>query len=300
MIDTSKLKYYKTLCEKGVVDEQQNDLDDIMNTLEEKQFEYLKRLETTKDESRKDEINELLNIIDLQLKELAAIKTTVSSGIIIANEKKEETYKSLSGQSEDYSSNTRKGVDEGTKKGIKIGVIIASAIALVLVLGITIGVVLNRSSERTSDIIETEDDYDDVARIGFNTFTTDEVKRALLLGGEEEAADSLLGGPYIYDISNLALLKEGLKLGDRIISLNGETANDDDEFMVILQKFKPGDTAVLVVGRGSEQFTIETPFITVEERMDTRNSGEEIIEIEGYQFLVQYGDGGAASITLKK
>ena len=83
MIDTSKLKYYKTLCEKGVIAEQQNNLDEIMDALEEKQFEYLKRLETTKDESRKDEINELLSIIDLQLKEIGSLKSAISSGIII-------------------------------------------------------------------------------------------------------------------------------------------------------------------------------------------------------------------------
>ena len=83
MIDTSKLKYYKILCEKGVIDESQNDLEGISGKLEERRLECLKRFEATKDEGRKDEINELLRIIDLQKKEIEDIKVAISSGIFI-------------------------------------------------------------------------------------------------------------------------------------------------------------------------------------------------------------------------
>ena len=56
MIDISRLKYYETLCDKGIIGEDINDIDTIMHTLEEKQFEYFKRLETTNNEERKEEI----------------------------------------------------------------------------------------------------------------------------------------------------------------------------------------------------------------------------------------------------
>lgn len=85
MIDTSKLKYYKVLCEKGVLDESQNDLDGILCKLEERRLECLKRFETTIDEGKKDDINELLRIIDLQKKEIEDIKVAISSGIFIEN-----------------------------------------------------------------------------------------------------------------------------------------------------------------------------------------------------------------------
>ena len=85
MIDTSRLKYYKVLCEKGVLDESVNDLDGILCKLEERRLECLKRFEMTKDEGKKDDINELLRIIDLQKKEIEDIKVAISSGIFLEN-----------------------------------------------------------------------------------------------------------------------------------------------------------------------------------------------------------------------
>ena len=78
-MDYSKLKYYTKLCEKGVIEKEPENLDGIITLLEEKQFEYLTRLETTKDESRKDEINETLDLLyDSMISNLETLEGHVS------------------------------------------------------------------------------------------------------------------------------------------------------------------------------------------------------------------------------
>ena len=75
MINPSKLKNYNALCEIGVLtDSEHESIDSLISEIEEKQFEYLKRLETTTDEERKDDLNSKLVIIELQLKELALLR----------------------------------------------------------------------------------------------------------------------------------------------------------------------------------------------------------------------------------
>ena len=295
MIDTSKLKYYKTLCEKGVIAEQQNNLDEIMDALEEKQFEYLKRLETTKDESRKDEINELLSIIDLQLKEIGSLKSAISSGIIIesvdssAKETKTDTKQENAIVTENESKHEKKG---------KTGLIVA-VIALIAVVVIAATFMFNnKGNQNTSDNTSTANsenstnDEENKAKIGLYTFTAEEVRQAWKDMGEEDDWDYLLDGSYIYDITNQHLIDGGVQIGDRVITLNGENVKTADDLTNIVSKYKPGDEAVLVVARGFEQLTINAVFISAAETLEPRNSGEEIVEIDGRPYRFAYSEDG--------
>lgn len=278
MIDTSKLKYYKTLCEKGALDDQQKDLDDIINTLEEKQFEYLKRLETAKDEERKDEINELLNTIDLQLKELVSLKTVISSGIII--ESKSETAAEVKeDKTQIEESVAGKESNEG-KKG-KTGLVLA-VFALVAVVAIAAVFMINgknadQSTATNGDTATAE-------------ASTNEDENTVKLGVQwiQDIGEEFFSGVYITNVTNQTLIDGGLQPGDRIITINGENARTLDEARAVIVKHNPGDEAVLVVDRDGNQETIKGLFIKSSERLPNKTSGETVFTLDGSRVKVTF------------
>lgn len=295
MIDTSKLKYFNMLCEKGIIDEKQNDLDSIMDSLEEKQFECLKRLETTKDERRKEEINETLNIIDLQLKEISSLKSAIDSGIIITS--KDELTPKAGGVAEQ---NNRVGTEQRDndnrerKKG-KIG-LIAIAIAIVAVVAIAGLFIINgsRDNQNTASNDNTENteestsdnENDNSAKIGFGYLYGEECQQLIEAEGVEEKL--FQDGIYIVDITNPALAEAGAKIGDRVVTLNGVDVSTIEEISAITSQYKPGDEVVLVVSRNSDNVTINTKLVSKSELQPSRTTGEETVLIEGRMVRISY------------
>ena len=297
----SKLKYYKELCEKGIINEEQKNLDGIMNALEEKQFEYLKRLETTKDEERKDEINELLNTIDLQLKEVASLKAAISSGIIVESANEEKTAVQNDDKEVTIKPAEKKDINNSKeRKKNKIG-LIAAVIALIAVVAIGAMFVLNGKNDNSgtatgNDTATTgesaSDEDENAAKIGLITFSAEECRQAWKEMGEEDDWDYLLDGLYISDITNQSMIDAGAQIGDRIITLNGENIKTRDDLANVNAKYKPGDEAILVVARGFEQVTCNGSFIRSSETLPSRDSGEEIVQIDGRPYRFAYSEDG--------
>ena len=135
MYNIKSLSYYSILCEKGIIEDQQQDLNSFCGLLQDKQFEYLKRLETTKVEDRKKEINEILNIIDMQLEEANQIKGFIASGIVTDNEESEEVMTQTTDIKEDQENKAQqKPAEKKRIRLIVIGIIILIAIALLVFL----------------------------------------------------------------------------------------------------------------------------------------------------------------------
>ena len=316
MIDTSKLKYYKTLCDKGVLNEQQNDLDYIMNTLEEKQFEYLKRLETTKNESRKDEINELLNMIDMQLKELAAIKTTLSSGIIIENAIAEAANNKPYEQSEELIEKPlvtetihdvpKQKKDKGNSKmiiaiGVLAFVIAVSAFAITNSINSLNNSRDNGGSEladdtTTAESIETADDSSNDEDNNETMFGINGIDDGLSAQAQLDIDEQIFTeGYYVLDITNKSLVDGGLELGDKILTMNGEKVLTGQDFYDISAKYKPGDELILVVERNHEELTIKGVYVTESDLLPYR-SGMGTFKVNGHTFDFNYDEG---ILTLK-
>ena len=303
-MDISKLKYYKPLCEKGIIDEQQKGLDDIINTLEEKQFEYLKRLETTKDEGRKDEINEVLNIIDLQLKELAAIKTTLSSGIISGVENDNSTreanplYEDQKEIKDDEKSKARVNTREKGSSKVIIAIAVLACVIAVSAFAITksINKLSDTNPTETAEVAEesTDNENSDQTVIGINGID-DGLSAQEQFENQGPEEDILSEGIYVFDITNKTLIDGGLELGDLIISLNGEKVLLFDDLDNVTNRYKPGDEAILVIERNHEQKTINGQFITEAERLAPR-TGKGSFKINGRTFEFDYDEG---ILTLK-
>ena len=284
MIDTSKLKYYKSLCENGVLDKRQNDLDDIMNTLEEKQFEYLKRLETTKDESRKDEINEILNTIDLQLKEIGSLKSAISAGIII--DPKNASVTDDKKKNEDTLEAKDNKENKGKKKS-KTGIIITVVVIAIAVAAVAVFMLNGKTGNQNT---ATDDEDNNATKIGIAWFYGPDVQKQ----AEEQDAwvegANLSKGLYVYDIANQSLIDGGLQLGDRLLTLNGEAVDTEEKAVAVINEYQPGDEALLVVSRGFDEVTVKGKFVSPSELLDYKTSGEATFEIDGRPFRVTYGE----------
>ena len=284
-MDITKLKYYQLLCDKEIISEgQDEDIDSIINTLEEKQFELLKRLETVADEKRKEEINETLSIIDLQLKEVGSIKDAINAGIIV----------DASGSSLETEEHEQSGDNKG-KNGGKKGIIFA-AIAFVVLCAVAGFVFMQKgdtqqatSSEDNTPASEaTTEEDDNVAKIGVSTFDGAETQKQMEEQDSWVEGVNLAKGLYVYEITNQTLIDGGLELGDHIMSLNGENVTADSDLFDIRQKYSPGDDCVFKVSRGPEVVTIKGKFIKPSEALPEKTSGEEIFYMEGGTFRVTY------------
>ena len=294
MIDISKLKYYETLREIGVFEEKQNDIDSIINMLEEKQFEYLKRFETAKDDTRKAEIKELLDMIDEQLKQLSGIKSAIDAGIITENITRESEAISLDiqGKHDKYQNKT----SEQKNKKSKRRWIIVSLIAALLVGAFGIIVSQKDDEQQTSKTIEksvntkknTDAENDSVPKIGVAQIEGPFLQKQM--EDQDVFLDDfkLFEGLYIYDIANQTLIDGGLQLGDRIISLNGERITSDSDLTRVRDKYKAGDDCIFVVSRGQETATINGKFVRPSECLPYKTSGHAIIVLEGRPFRITY------------
>ena len=287
-MDCTKLKYYEKLYEKGIIENEPENLDSIISTLEEKQFEYFKRLETAKDESRKDEINETLNMIDLQLKELAAIKTAINAGILVEHENKPKRIIESDVQNQDNESiklanGNSANSDKKSKKGITIAIIVL--VAVVAIATVFMLSQKNANQNTTTNDVATEEeqtsDADSGAKLNLYPADSDYLKQAS--GGFFDIPD----GVYILGLDNDSLINAGIQPGDRIISIDGREIKTSDEAYASDGK-KPGDELILVVKRGDKEITAVGQYGS---DSDLTATGTIEYEIEGYKCKFNYDTG---------
>ena len=271
-IDTSKLKYYKTLCEQGVISAQQDDLDVIMSLLEEKQFEYLKRLETTNDESRKDEINEILNVIELQIKEISSLSAALRAGILI--DSKAETIPT------DYKRNDLLiAEDNKENKKSKMGLIIAAVVIVAVVMSAAIFLLDKSTSDNTVS-------KDQGVTSEADSNNSEETK--LGVQWVQDIGPEFFSGLYITNVRNQTLIDGGMQPGDRLVTVNGENVKTDEECHAVISKYNPGDEAVVVIDRDSNQKTINGVFIKASEQLPEKTSGEVTFTLNGKQVRITF------------
>lgn len=100
----------------------------------------------------------------------------------------------------------------------------------------------------------------------------------------------LQDGLYVIDITNRSLIEGGLQLGDRIITLNGETIQTEEDLQRVVKMFQPGDDATVVVSRESEEVTVEGVFVLPFELLPEKQSGNEVFNIDGRKFRITYSE----------
>ena len=137
------------------------------------------------------------------------------------------------------------------------------------------------TEERTSD-----NEKDNSVKIGFDYLYGEEAQQVIEAEGVEETL--FQDGMYIFDITNPALAEAGAKVGDRVVSLNGVNVRTFEEYSAITSKYKPGDEAVLVISRNSENVTINTKFVSKADLQPSRTTGEETVVIDGRMVRISY------------
>ena len=103
--------------------------------------------------------------------------------------------------------------------------------------------------------------------------------------GETETI--LTEGYYVLDIRNKSLIDGGLELGDKVLSLNGETVITSNDLHNIIIRYNPGDEATLIVSRNQKELTIKGVFIETKDLLAPRK-GKGSVKINGRSFEFDY------------
>lgn len=75
-------------------------------------------------------------------------------------------------------------------------------------------------------------------------------------------------GTYVMDVTSEEASKAGLKLGDKIVSIDGKTFSSSSDFIARVRKHKVGDKVKLVISREGKQKEIKTTLIELKEEAE--------------------------------
>lgn len=272
MINVEKLKYYKELKELGIVNSEEfENIDDAIAFLEEKQFELLQRIESTKDKDRKIELQGADATIEEQLSELSTIQEALQSGIIADTKKPNNVTE-----------------ETKVKKSGKKKIIIGAIIAIICIAGAAL-IISNMSDEEQAtttnenaaeETLVTDDTSsdEDAATLGFSIFS-------VFKDTQEELGTDIEQGVYILEPLTKEM-EEAVEPGDRIVSLNGVIIDTEEKLFEEKEKYKPGEPFVLVIRRDGEDKTINGTFKSYNDVKDPTLTGEKKLKIDGINYFI--------------
>ena len=227
-------------------------------------------------------------MIDLQLKELAAIKTAVNAGILVEHENKPKQAVESEDQNQDNESiksayDNSTNTDKKSKKGISIAIVVLVAVVAIAAVFMLNGKNANQNTASNDATTEEEhtSDADSGAKLNLYPADSDYLKQTS--GGFFDIPE----GVYILGLDNDSLINAGIQPGDRIISIDGREIKTSDEVSASEGK-KPGDELILVVKREDKEITAVGQYGS---DADFTATGTIEYEIEGYKCKFNYDTG---------